>query len=580
MEIYKPICSKCNCEIKNLDMTLTYDCNCNNKEEELNMMEKDHGCICSGCKCYDCCDCGYYDYYFLAKKVNENTSSFFCKIYNEKKSLRNYCRIEPRSIIGEHGILINKISSKITKWIYHIFNFTNTFKKNHISNLYDNIYFKECKLKTYHIINNNNFLFYKAKKIIETILNAFLLKNKNINIKERNSIFNSNISSYRGILNEENIKILEREVLDIINSIKSNDNKLVFLIKTFILDLICCLKILNRNPLFRKELKLLNLLNKIKNNDILFFFNKYFEIMKELEDNYNHKYIIEQMHIIKDKNLILLLTKYDIRIYDINDLNFNSCICFKKIQNEDDYRNNIKIVMISDEFFILRKAELLYRGGDTHLHHEYKNVELFLLELQYNSSYKDKKVELIIHNLKLIETIYDLDAINKNNIICIDNKYIYFYNLVKTDMNLISKISIIYNFYPYFIIADKLNQQILLLHSYKYNLLSYNINNECFYYKENILHEKQKSYFNIDFFHSERFKILNKDTYLSSINDDRIYLISSKYLELICEYDLKYKFDKYFILNNMNMIFFIYKSHIAIYKFEKGELHLYKKKKL
>ena len=164
MEIYKPICSKCNCEIKNLDMTLTYDCNCNNKEEELNLIEKDHGCICSGCRCYDCSACGYYDYYFLAKKVNENTSSFFCKIYNEKKSLRNYCRIEPRSLIGEHGILINKISSKITKWIYHIFNFTNTFKKNHISNLYDNIYFKECKLKTYHIINNNNFLFDKAKK--------------------------------------------------------------------------------------------------------------------------------------------------------------------------------------------------------------------------------------------------------------------------------------------------------------------------------------------------------------------------------------------------------------------------------
>ena len=48
--IYTPICSKCNCEIKDLDFILTFNCNCNNKDEELNMMEKDHGCICVGCR--------------------------------------------------------------------------------------------------------------------------------------------------------------------------------------------------------------------------------------------------------------------------------------------------------------------------------------------------------------------------------------------------------------------------------------------------------------------------------------------------------------------------------------------------
>ena len=232
--------------------------------------------------------------------------------------------------------------------------------------------------------------------------------------------------------------------------------------------------------------------------------------------------------------------------------------------------------MISDEYFILRKANIFNiedRNAD-HYHYVYKKVEMFLLELQYNSS--NKNVQLVIHNLKLNDTIYDLDAFNKNNIIFIDKEYIYFYNLVNTNMNLISKISIIGNFDPYFIIADKLNQQIILLNSYEYNLLlSYNIDNKSFYYSK-INVKKNFRGFIRDW--RKGFKILNKDTYLLSINNNSIYLISSKYLELICEYDFEYKFDNYFILNNMNMIFFIYKSHIAIYKFEKGELNLYKKK--
>ena len=217
--------------------------------------------------------------------------------------------------------------------------------------------------------------------MIETIVNSFL--HININLKQRIPISNFNISSNKNILNEKNIKILEKEILDIISSIKFNDKELLFFIKTFILDLICCLKILNKNPLFRKELKLLYLIDKVKNSDILFYFNKFFEIKKELKDNNNHKYIIEQMHIIKNKNLILLFTKYDIRIYDINNLNFSNCISSKKLQIKNDNRNDIKIVMISDEFFILRKANIFSREGQMadHYHYVYKKVEMFLLEL-------------------------------------------------------------------------------------------------------------------------------------------------------------------------------------------------------
>jgi hypothetical protein len=136
------------------------------------------------------------------------------------------------------------------------------------------------------------------------------------------------------------------------------------------------------------------------------------------------------------------------------------------------------------------------------------------------------------------------------------------------------------NFYPYFIIADKLNQQIILLHSYEYNLLSYNINNQSFYNKKIDVREQNFEDYFRDFIRdwSKLFKILNKDTYLLSIDKNAIYLISSKYLEIITEYDLKDDFDKCFILNNMNMIFFSFNNRIIIYKFENGELNFYKKK--
>ena len=490
--------------------------------------------------------------------------------------MRHYCRIKQRSLIGELGILINKISSKKIKWIYHIFKFTNAFKNNHLSDSYNNIYFKQYNIERYKMINynNNNFLFGKAIQIIEAIIFSFF--HKSIKISER-MLTCKNISSKKDILNEENIKFLEKEILNIIDSIKANDNELLLFIKTFILDIICCLKMLNKCPLFGKELKLLNLFNKVKNSDILAYFKKYFEIRKELEDNYNHKCKINQMHIIKNKNLILLLAKYDIKIYDINDLNFNNCICSKGFQFNDGESIDINIVMISEEFFILRKAELSYiseqMADHYHYHYVYEEVEMFLLELQYNSS--NKNVQLVIHNLKLNDTIYDLDAFNKNNIICIDNKYIYFYNLVNANINLVSKIVIIGNFEPYFIIADKLNQKIILLNSYEYNLLSYNINNKSFYNKKikgnGIITNYIKDW-------SKLFKILNKDTYLLSIGKTRIYLISSNYLEIISEYVLKDKFDNCFILNSMNMIFLSYNNSIIIYRYENGELNFYKKK--
>jgi hypothetical protein len=178
----RPTFSKCNCEIKNLDLLLTFNCDCNKKE---NMREKNIGCICKGCKCFLCCTCGYYDYCCLAKRINIDTSSFDFKIFYEKLELRHYCRIKPRSLIGEFRILINKISSKKRKWIYHIFKFTNDFKSNHISDLYNNIYFKQYNIKRDTIINynNNNYFFDKAKEIIETIINSFF--HKNIKIIEK-----------------------------------------------------------------------------------------------------------------------------------------------------------------------------------------------------------------------------------------------------------------------------------------------------------------------------------------------------------------------------------------------------------
>jgi len=76
-------------------------------------------------------------------QINEDISSLALKTFNEENKLRNYCKIKPRSIIGEHGILINKISSKKGKWTYHILKFSNIFKSNHINDIYDTINFRK-----------------------------------------------------------------------------------------------------------------------------------------------------------------------------------------------------------------------------------------------------------------------------------------------------------------------------------------------------------------------------------------------------------------------------------------------------
>jgi len=284
------------------------------------------------------------------------------------------------------------------------------------------------------------------------------------------------------------------------------------------------------------------------------------------------------MHFIPNKNLILLLTIYDIRIYDINDLNFNNCICSTKIPFNENIYNDIKMVMITEEFFILRKSELgrIKEPNTNYVQFINRNVEMLLLELQYNSSNKNKIGKININKINSKKTIFDIDAFNKNNMICIDDEYIYFYNFQKTNINLKSKIKIISNFAPYFILADKLNQQIILLHSYEYNILSYNIYSKCFYNKKiNIIDKERPIGYIRDW--TKFFKILNKNTYILGINNI-VNLISSKTLEIISVYDLEYDYDTFFILDNMNMIFFSYNNRIVIYKYENGDLVFYKKK--
>ena len=115
------------------------------------------------------------------------------------------------------------------------------------------------------------------------------------------------------------------------------------------------------------------------------------------------------------------------------------------------------------------------------------------------------------------------------------------------------------------------------MNSSEYNLLSYNIDNKSFYNKK--INVKEKDIYR-DYIRdwSKLFKILNKDTYLLSINKNTIYLISSKYMEIINEYVLKEDFDNCFILNSMNMIFLSYNNRIIIYRYEHGNFNFYKKK--
>jgi len=111
----------------------------------------------------------------------------------------------------------------------------------------------------------------------------------------------------------------------------SKENKILNIAHTlFILDIFCLFKILKINPFFSRQL--ITPKNEsekeilFNNNNLYRFLKLSFEIKEELEDDRFENNVISQIHLIKEKNLVILIFDFQIRFYDINDINFNNCI--------------------------------------------------------------------------------------------------------------------------------------------------------------------------------------------------------------------------------------------------------------
>ena len=490
---YFPKCPKCKCFIIKLDLTLTFDCKCNKKnfDDNINYLTEKN-------------DEPLLNYY---REIARNWDESFGNNdeYDDENVDRywdtvfsNNYKIFAKGLLKSEGIIKNHKMKNINKkldifssdylyknrayYVYY-FNFNNIFKKYHISKLYDKFILEKCNINKKNIpddLNNyNNTIFKDGRKSIEFIFKHFFQKNLNI----------------QSVCNDEILEQIEKEVN---NLVFPKEKKILNIAKTFILDIICLLKILKINPLFSNQL--ITPKNEgekeffFDENNLLFFLKNYFEIREELEDDKFHKTIFDHIYIIKEKNLILLISDFQIRLYDINDINFNNCICLINIniRNRDKRHRIKKFLKLDNELFILLFGNKYNYDNDDEIIDDI-NVynltdddfkwrdDIWLLKIEHNALNKSGYLQIIIPSL-LIEMMSRyglnvLDVINGDNLICFKNDYFYLekrnfyfyiFKKIKYDFQLRLKIELNqqHSCYDLEIMADNINHQIIL---YNYN---------------------------------------------------------------------------------------------------------------
>lgn len=292
-----------------------------------------------------------------------------------------------------------------------------------------------------------------------------------------------------------------------------------------------------------------------------------------IEYKLNLHYLSEKYYFIEEKNLALLISGSNIGIYRTSDYQ-NDELSLKL------YFSEIKICQINSGFFAILEKEIL-----------------LFLEIKYDN--KNNPIQLAIPkiiNLKNYSDYNDYNFYNHyyhyNGLEYIGKNYLIFLKLLfsfeKKGNSLIIKSQHLKSLFGYDlqyitqIVSDKNNNQLALLimnyydnYHKKYNILIWKTL-LCFYDMNEIYDEGKKC--NIKKVLKLKdtmlhLTILNKDIYFC-YNNSELYLISSKYLEIISIYKfypLKYwNFIK--ILNNTKMIFF-YKIFTS--KKEKKSLHIY-----
>lgn len=291
------------------------------------------------------------------------------------------------------------------------------------------------------------------------------------------------------------------------------------------------------------------------------FYNQNIKNCKPLiEYKLNLYYIGEKYHLIKEKNLALLILGNNIGIYNIYDYQ-NEPFSLKL------YYSETKICQINSCFFAILKRETL-----------------IFLEIEYDYENKPIKISIptiiyLVNFNKNYDHYYynndnDIEYIGKNHLIYLEpiniEENFLFFSFEKKDNSLIiksehsTKLFGIEKKYITKIFCDKDNNQLALVIKY-YNNIYNDENNFLYFYNMNELHDKGKNckikkVLKMRGISNWFLKILNKDYYLCH-NNTELYLISSKYLEIISEYkNYPFTFWDFILIFNSTktkMIFFL-----------------------
>ena len=451
VNIFKPFCSKCKCEINEFNLSLAYWCKCDNEKE---------------------------------------------KIYN-------------KSFIPS--------------------------KNKHLSEIYKKIEYKKYPLHKLKVKTENKISIF-IKKIKAFLKSLIIYK-----IKPKSNLFNFSNKPY---IKETDQKIsffdeeYSEKLVDLVNNINSSNFKPNTLkaLKTFILDIHFFILILKKNPLIYKKIIFQDIYTKYP-DDLIYDYNIEFQdlLKKYFDKDYNNYYScndeLVQIFPIIEKNIILLIYNNYIKMYNFI---FNNFVLTVKAKI-----GGTKICKINPENLVILDDSRLYFS-----------------KIEYDSENNPIKI-YYFDSIKLPCAIIDFDIVNENNIVFIDMfNTIFLLNITYNKNNIIYNISekgeiFYYNYYNYeydtYILVDKINKQIVLsseiliedwhwwntYNNYNLFIKFYDINlspkNKEFKFKENRFYICPN-----DLIRGTKLKYLNSNLYILFFYK-KIYLISSKYLEIISE---------------------------------------------
>ena len=553
------ICNKCKCRFNdifpNYKLALTYNCNCNK----------------------------------IVKR--ENINNYFEKNREEEIDIENDIFVRGRGMRGRgrvmnirRGIIREKrkykrINKKNRKIYFH--DLYNPLKQYHISDLYNKLELKEQiinnKENSNDIINNeNNYnkIIKQAKILINYIFRTFF--NSDLDLIPHN-FSKKHIFYEPPFFIDEYLPGLQTRIQNLKHPYLSND--ILNIIKIFILDVNASILIIKKYPNYKINLKL--------NIKLFKYFKKLAKFKKEINNSFNDGYQnqiisnhIYQIHYIKEKNLLLFILNKEIRIYYKYDFLGKNCLCSTSVDVHD-----AKILKINYEFFIV-----------------FYSSSISFLQIEYDMFGIPNKItfpEYLINNdIKKLNSdiMVDVDIIDENNILFIgkDNKVYFIKKKIKEFF--IDKIIDIHqynNYYYNFILTDKINNNAIIHFNYTKYFLSY-----IYFYELNYDFSRKK----IIKLTKEKIEkpliILNQNNYIYC-GKKRIYLISSKYYEIVSIFKIKYYeinnifrepysnygFSKIFSFNNSNK-FFIYQEknefkYILFYELvNNNEIKFIKKEKI